>query len=65
MPSISYFYGIAIYIYYNDHNEPHFHADYGGEKATFSIKSGKLLDGNVPPYARKLIKNGILIIKKN
>jgi hypothetical protein len=26
MPRISYFYGIAIFMYHNDHAPPHFHA---------------------------------------
>jgi hypothetical protein len=29
MPTIAWFYGIAIQMYYNDHNPPHFHARYG------------------------------------
>jgi hypothetical protein len=29
MPRICSFYGIIIWIYYNDHNPPHFHATYG------------------------------------
>lgn len=32
MPEISRFYGIVIAMYYNDHDPPHFHARYGGEK---------------------------------
>ena len=29
MPRISEFYGIAIYMYYQDHGPPHVHAIYG------------------------------------
>ena len=29
MPELSRFYGIVIKMYYNDHNPPHFHAEYG------------------------------------
>ena len=32
MPEISSFLGIRITMYYNDHNPPHFHAEYGGFK---------------------------------
>ena len=28
MPTISRFYGIVIFMNYNDHNPPHFHARY-------------------------------------
>ena len=30
MPEISLFYGIRITMYYDDHNPPHFHAEYNG-----------------------------------
>ncbi len=29
MPEVSRFYGIVIKIFYDDHNPPHFHAEYG------------------------------------
>jgi len=29
MPEISRFYGIIIKMYYDDHNPPHFHVEYG------------------------------------
>lgn len=28
MPEISLFYGIRVTMYYDDHNPPHFHAEY-------------------------------------
>ncbi|MBR1656884.1 MAG: DUF4160 domain-containing protein [Synergistaceae bacterium] len=33
MPEISRFYGIRIYMYYDEHNPPHFHAKYDGDEA--------------------------------
>ena len=30
MPEISLFYGIRVTMYYEDHNPPHFHAEYNG-----------------------------------
>jgi len=33
MPEISRFLGIVIYMYFNDHNPPHFHAVYNNYKA--------------------------------
>lgn len=32
MPEISLFFGIRITMYYDDHNPPHFHADYAATK---------------------------------
>jgi hypothetical protein len=29
MPEISRFFGIVIQMYFDDHNPPHFHAEYG------------------------------------
>ena len=33
MPEISRFYGIIIRMYFQDHNPPHYHAEYQGFKA--------------------------------
>ena len=35
MPEVSLFGGIRITMYHSGHNPPHFHAQYGGYKATF------------------------------
>ena len=33
MPEISRFFGIVIKMFFDDHNPPHFHAEYGGDLA--------------------------------
>jgi len=35
MPEISGFFGIIIRMFYDEHNPPHLHAEYVGEKAVF------------------------------
>jgi hypothetical protein len=40
MPEISRFFGIVIKMYFDDHNPPHFHAEYG--KFETLINSGNL-----------------------
>lgn len=55
MPEISRFYGIIIRMYFNDHNPPHFHAEYQGEQAEYSIKTLEILAGRVPDRANALI----------
>src|SRR5438067_954253 len=40
MPTISWFYGIAIRMYFKDHPPPHFEAVYGEHEASVSIASG-------------------------
>lgn len=37
MPVLSMFYGIIIRMYFDDHNPPHFHAEYQGYKAQFDM----------------------------
>lgn len=39
---------MSIFIRYNDHNPPHFHVEYQGDGAAFSIKDLKLLEGKLP-----------------
>lgn len=55
MPSISSFLGIIIKIYYNDHEPPHFHAEYGDYEASFSIDELKLLNGKLPKRVVALV----------
>ena len=55
MPTISMFYGIMIRMYNNnEHNPPHFHAQYQGCKAVFDM-DGNLTDGEMPKAQIKLI----------
>lgn len=46
MPTVAYFYGIAVSMFYNDHNPPHFHARYGRAKAIVRIFDGEIIAGN-------------------
>lgn len=56
MPKISSFYGISIYIYWQDHDPPHFHAIYGGQDAAFLIESASVMDGKLPKRAAKMVQ---------
>lgn len=55
MPEISRFYGIIIAMFFDDHNPPHFHARYGGEKIAIEIASLRVLEGRIPPRALGLV----------
>ena len=55
MPEISRFYGIIIRMYFQDHNPPHFHAEYQGMKAEYDIRTLDLLAGNLPNRAHVLV----------
>ena len=56
MPTIAFFYGIAIRMYYDDHNPPHVHAVYGEHEAKVSIETGGVSEGRLPPQAARLVK---------
>lgn len=56
MPRISAFYGIVIWMYYDDHNPPHFHASYGERWAVFGIASGQGMAGSLPGRARRMVE---------
>lgn len=56
MSRISFFYGIAVYVYVGDHNPPHVHIYYGEYQARVEIATGTLLSGSLPPRVRRLIR---------
>lgn len=58
MPVISRFYGIAIVMYFNDHNPPHCHARYSGYEAIFNFE-GEMLEGELPPRAAGFVREWI------
>ena len=55
MPEISLFYGIRVTMYYEDHNPPHFHAEYNGNKAIVDIIEARVIKGALPSRQLKLI----------
>lgn len=54
MPEISRFFGIVIYMYYDEHNPPHFHAEYGEHFIKIDIESGAV-EGRFPKKALKAV----------
>ncbi len=61
MPTISFFYGIAIRMYFRDHAPPHFHAIYGEHEAFVAIETGEILAGYLPKIATRLVKEWVLV----
>ena len=55
MPAISEFYGIIIYMYWNEHNPPHFHAQYQGKEALINIKTLEVVEGYLPRRGLSLV----------
>ena len=55
MPTICMFRGIKIYINWNEHNPPHFHATYGGEEVSVLIHELEVFDGTLPHKQLKML----------
>jgi hypothetical protein len=55
MPSISRFFGLVIYMYFNDHSPPHFHAEYGEWEAVYVIDTLDVLRGELPRRAHIMV----------
>ena len=57
MPVISYFFGIYVRMYFDDHAPPHIHVEYQGHEAFVAIETGEVIDGRLPRKAAKLVKD--------
>jgi hypothetical protein len=55
MPEIARFFGIVIRMFYDDHNPPHFHAEYGDHNAVIDINRLSSLSGHLPPRVMGLV----------
>ncbi len=59
MPEVSRFFGIIVRMFYDEHNPPHFHAEYSGHKAVFDFQ-GNVMKGNLSSKtATKLVREWI------
>ena len=56
VPRLSEFYGIGIYMYFVDHNPPHFHAMYAEHEALIRIDNGSSIRGTLPRTAMRLVE---------
>ena len=55
MPRISSFYGIVIWMYWNDHNPSHFHATYNDYEILIRINDLSVYAGSLPSRAFGLV----------
>ena len=55
MPEISRFFGIVIKMFFDDHNPPHFHAEYTGYFALIDIRNLSAFSGQLPPRVMGLV----------
>jgi type I restriction enzyme S subunit len=56
MPEISRFLGIIIFMYFDEHNPPHFHVKYNEYNAVMEIQSLNILAGYLPGKVRGLVE---------
>jgi len=54
MPEICRFYGIIIFMNYNEHDPPHFHVRYQDQEITVEIRKG-IVEGKMPKRALKMV----------
>ena len=62
MPRISEFYGIFVYMYFQDtrqHHTPHVHVRHGEYKASFSIETGQRIAGRLGKTQTKRVQDWI------
>ena len=59
---LSEFYGIVIYMYFADHNPPHFHAIYAEHEVLIRIHDGTTIRGELPRTAMRLVEQWRLCI---
>ena len=52
MPTICFFDGIKIQMFYDEHGVPHFHVAYGDEKAVISIDPIVIMEGGLSRHIR-------------
>ena len=62
MPEICRFLGIVIYMLYDDHRPPHFHAEYGEYRIIVDINNG-VVEGKFPRRALSAVLEWYLIHK--
>ena len=55
MPKISEFFGVKVYMYYDDHAPPHFHAIYQEAEAVIRISDLAIAIGALPPRALGMV----------
>jgi hypothetical protein len=65
VPDISRFFGIVIKMFFDDHNPPHFHAEYAGSVALVGIRTLAVFSGRLPPRAMGLVIEWATLTNKN
>lgn len=60
-PIISFFYGIKISVYSNEHLPPHCHCEYAEYMLTVNLVTLEIIDGWLPPKVEKRVMKRLSI----
>ena len=63
MPEIARFYGIIIKMFFKpkEHEPSHIHALYGEYVGMFNIRTGEMVEGDLPAKAQSLVREWLLL----
>ena len=64
MPQINNFFGIIIRMFYDEHNPPHFHAQYGEHKCCIDIRTLSVIEGDLPARVLGLVVEWAILHKE-
>ena len=56
MPELSRFYGIVFKMYDNDHNRPHFHAEYGSDQVVLDANTLTVIGDRLARLRRYFVR---------
>ena len=59
MPEISRFFGIIVRMFYDDHNPPHFHVEFGDKRAKVDFRGNILIGDLGSKTALRLVREWI------
>jgi len=65
VPTIAYFLGIAVAMYYRDHNPPHVHVIYQGYEAIVAIEDARILEGRLPPTVALVVRRWMTVRRRS
>ncbi|TXF76315.1 DUF4160 domain-containing protein [Chryseobacterium sp.] len=63
MPEIYRFYGMVIYMFFNEQPPPHFKVKYNNYEANILLENGQILNGDLPRSKLRLVQDWIEIHK--
>jgi hypothetical protein len=61
MPTLSFFQGILIQMFWGDHPPPHFHVRYAEFRGRYQIEPLTKLTGDLPPRVERLVLEWALL----